>query len=92
MKIADHVYSEKEFGYKIFKSEKTLCDGLSRLFLNKLKPLIKKGLSASVYTQLSDVEEEINGLITYDREVVKIPKEFMKSLNEELYKEAEKIK
>jgi hypothetical protein len=92
MKIADHVYSEKEFGYKIFKSEKSLCEGLSRLFLNKLKPLIKKGLSASVYTQLSDVEEEINGLITYDREVVKIPKEFMKSLNEELYKEAEKIK
>ena len=92
MKIADHVYSEKEFGYKIFKSEEALCDGLSKLFLNKLKPLIKKGLSASVYTQLSDVEEEINGLITYDREVVKIPKEFMKSLNEEIYKEAEKIK
>ena len=92
MKIPDHVYSEKEFGYKIFKSEVSLCDGLSRLFLNKLKPLIKKGLSASVYTQLSDVEEEINGLITYDREVVKIPKEFMKSLNEELYKEAESIK
>ena len=92
MKPPDHVYSEKEFGYKIFKSEESLCDGLSKLFLKKLKPLIKKGLSASVYTQLSDVEEEINGLITYDREVVKIPKEFMKSLNEELYKEAEKIK
>ena len=92
MKIADHVYSEKEFGYKIFKSEEALCDGLSKLFLNKLKPLIKKGLSASVYTQLSDVEEEINGLITYDRENVKIPREFMKELNEELYNEAEKIK
>ena len=42
--------------------------------------------------QLSDVEEEINGLITYDRENVKIPREFMKELNEELYNEAEKIK
>jgi hypothetical protein len=55
-------------------------------------PSIKNNLCGSVYTQLSDVEEEINGLITYDREIVKIPKEFMKSLNEELYKEAESIK
>jgi len=88
MKIPDHVYSEKEFGYKIFKSKESLADALKVLYLKKLMPLIKKGLSAAVYTQLSDVEEEINGLITYDRAIVKIPEELMRSLNKELYTEA----
>jgi len=36
-----------------------------------IEPEIKKGLSATVYTQLSDVEEEVNGILTYDREVCK---------------------
>ena len=54
--------------------------------------IIKKGLSACVYTQLSDVEEEINGLITYDRAKIKVPVEFMKSINERIYGEADKIK
>jgi beta-galactosidase/beta-glucuronidase len=92
MKIADHVYSEKEFGYKIFKDEESLCRALSILYLKKLLPLIKKGLSACVYTQVSDVEEEINGLITYDRAKIKVPVEFMKDINEKIYEEASKIK
>ena len=91
MKIADHVYSEKEFGYKIFKDEASLCKALSTLYLKKLLPLIPKGLSACVYTQVSDVEEEINGLITYDRARVKVPIEFMKSINDKIYEEADKI-
>ena len=92
MKIADHVFSEREFGYKIFKTEAELSVGLEKLFTKKLLPLIKKGLSACVYTQLSDVEEEINGLITYDRAKVKVSCELMKELNDKLYKEAGKIK
>ena len=47
-------------------------------------PLIDKGLSATVYTQVSDVEEEINGLVTYDRKVVKFHLKLMKSLNDKL--------
>ena len=39
----------------------------------QLFPLISKGLSGAVYTQLSDVEEEVNGLVTYDRRIVKLP-------------------
>ena len=92
MKIADHVYSEKEFGYKIFRSREKLSTALEGLYLKKLLPLIKKGLCAAVYTQLSDVEEEINGLITFDRKVVKVDKELMQRLNTALYKEASKIK
>ena len=39
-----------------------------------------QGLSAAVYTQLSDVEEEVNGLVTYDRKVVKLPPETMRKI------------
>ena len=87
-KTEGHVFSEKEFGYKIFKTDEALQSALKKLYLKKLKPLIKKGLSACVYTQVSDVEEEINGLVTYDREVVKIPVEVMRAINDALYAEA----
>ena len=43
------------------------------------------GLSATVYTQLSDVEEETNGLLTYDRAVQKLPAERMRTINASLY-------
>ena len=47
-------------------------------------PNIEKGLSASVYTQLSDVEEETNGILTYDREIVKLEEETVRELNERM--------
>ena len=64
---------------------------LKKLYLRKVKPLIKKGLCACIYTQVSDVEEEINGLVTYDRAVQKVDTDFMKSINFELANEANKI-
>ena len=42
------------------------------LINGSIKPLIKQGLAGAVYTQLSDVEEEVNGLMTYDRRITKI--------------------
>ena len=51
----------------------TLCHNYSRLIQDSLLPLKKKGLSGAVYTQVSDVEEEGNGLMTYDRKVIKVP-------------------
>ena len=85
MKVSSHVFNEdKEFGYKKFKSQEALCKALEKLYLKKLLPLIKKGLSGCIYTQVSDVEEEINGLITYDRAVQKIPTETMKAINDKL--------
>lgn len=41
----------------------------------------KEGLTAAVYTQITDVEEELNGLMTYDREVLKIPEETLREIN-----------
>lgn len=79
-----HTFSEKEFGYKKFKTQKSLLKALEKLYLKKVKPLINRGLCACIYTQVSDVEDEINGLVTYDREIIKVPVEFMRRINESL--------
>jgi hypothetical protein len=82
---------DKTFGYKVFKTQESYVAALEKLFLKKLKPLIKKGMCAAIYTQLSDVEEEINGLITYDRAVIKMPIEKMRAINAELYSEMQGV-
>ena len=51
----------------------------------KLEDLIKHGLSAAVYTQTTDVEGEVNGFMTYDRKVMKMPVEKLKEVNEKMY-------
>lgn len=92
MRVSGHVFcEEKEFGYKKFHSEDALVAALRKLYLEKLKPLISKGLCACVYTQVSDVEEEINGLVTYDRQVIKVPISEMRRINDEIKAEADKM-
>ena len=92
MKCDGHVFDEnKEFGYKKFKTKEALLAALKKLYLEKLLPLIKRGLCACIYTQVSDVEEEINGLVTYDRKLVKVSVEDMSAINAEITKEANKI-
>jgi hypothetical protein len=83
LKTDGHVFSpHKSFGYRIYKTDEGLLNGYTNLFLKRIKPLIKKGLSATVYTQVSDVEEEINGFITYDRKVVKMPIDAVRKIND----------
>ena len=91
LKVDGHVFCEKEFGYKTFKTKQELQSAVEVLYLKKLKPLIKKGLCGAVYTQVSDVEEEINGLVTYDRKVQKIDTELFKIINSLIDKEAKSI-
>lgn len=81
-KVKGHTFNNKMFGYKIFNSKQSLTAGYSKLFNKTIIPQIKKGLSATVYTQLTDVEDELNGLLTYDRKVLKIDKEVLKEINE----------
>ncbi len=92
LKTDGHVFSDKEFGYKVFKTQEEFVSAMKKLYLKKLKPLIAKGLCACVYTQVSDVEEEINGLVTFDRKVVKMPIEEMKKLNDEINAESAKVR
>ena len=92
MKTEGHVFDEsKEFGYKKFKTQADLCAALEKLYLRKLMPLIKKGLCGCIYTQVSDVEEEINGFVTYDRAVVKVPVATMRAINDGVMMEANNV-
>ncbi len=86
MSIDGHRFNtEKTFGYRIYNSKEALEKALEKLYLGRIQPLIhKKGLSALVYTEVSDVEDETNGLLTYDREIVKVDIELMKSINEKI--------
>lgn len=70
--IPDHSYSWQIYGYRIFISKGDLDKGIQKLYQEEVVPLIHKGLAATVYTQLSDVEDEVNGLFTYDRKVCKV--------------------
>jgi len=63
--------AEKNWGYRSFESQEALTDAYVKLLRN-LKPLIGSGLAAAVYTQTSDVEIEVNGLMTYDRAKIKM--------------------
>lgn len=90
--VKNHSWSEKSFGYKNYSSLEDLNDGLAHLFEKEVRRGIKHArLCLSVYTQLTDVEEEINGLITYDREVIKVDVERLHKINEELYEEYQNI-
>ena len=89
LRVIGHVASEKNYGYKLFADEDSLFESLRALYLEQALPLVDKGLCGLVYTQIADVEDETNGLLTYDRKVQKISVNKMKevlSLFEEKYK------
>ncbi|MBQ7785874.1 MAG: glycoside hydrolase family 2 [Clostridia bacterium] len=83
----DHIACEKEFGYRAYQSREELTRNYKRLWDEEIYPNLKNGLSAAIYTQVSDVEEEINGVFTYDREVVKLQEDVVQEINRRLYEE-----
>ena len=70
--VAGHSSVERIFGYKKYESMEELAKAFRELIEKQLYPLEKEGLSGAVYTQLSDIEEEVNGLVTYDRKIIKM--------------------
>lgn len=85
--IRGHVWQIKEnWGYRSFQSKSELTEAYQSL-ITKLRPLVESHLSAAVYTQTTDVEVEVNGLITYDRSTIKPDVEAIRLANESLYAE-----
>lgn len=82
--LPGHRWGEKVFGYRRFSSPEALEQAFTRLYEKEILPAIPSGLSATVYTQLSDVEDECNGMMTYDRSVIKIRQDTVKSINQRL--------
>ncbi|MXV51000.1 beta-galactosidase [Pedobacter sp. HMF7647] len=81
--VEGHTWQQKNnWGYQSFKTPQEMFDRYTT-FVNSLLELSKKGLSAAVYTQTTDVEGEINGFMTYDR-VMKVPLGQLKNINDKL--------
>ena len=82
--IKEHLWEpDRNWGYVQFNSEKEVTDEYVK-YAEQLKQLIRQGFSAAVYTQTTDVEVEVNGLMTYDRAVVKMDEARIRKVNQEI--------
>ena len=80
-----HVFNEKQtYGYRLFSDQGAYMDAVEKLYRDEILPAVSRGLCGAVYTQLSDVEDETNGLYSYDRRVCKVDEARMRALAEEL--------
>ena len=80
-----HLATDKKCGYRMYDHAAAWMDAVERLYETEVLPLIEsQGLSAAVYTQLSDVEDEVNGLVTYDRRLCKMDPARMRKINSKL--------
>jgi Beta-galactosidase/beta-glucuronidase len=70
--LQKHSFSDQIYGYRIYVTTEELNKAYHHLLERDIRDLIDTGLSAGVYTQLSDVEDEVNGLLTYDRKICKV--------------------
>ena len=82
--VDGHMWQQKNWGYQSFGTPDSLFMRYTTL-TDKLAYLIKNGLSAAVYTQTTDVEGEMNGFMTYDRKVMKMPIDKLSAENKKLY-------
>ena len=79
--VEGHLFNpDKAYGYKTCKSREHFQTSLSELYITKVLPAIDRGLCAAIITQVSDVEDEINGMLTYDRRVCKADAESMRQI------------
>jgi len=84
LRVDGHVWGDEVFGYRGYESEDELGAAFRELHDEQVVPAIADGLSATVYTQLSDVEDELNGLLSYDREVTKPTAALIRDVNRQL--------
>ena len=77
-KVDGHIFNpDKTYGYGGCQTREELNNALVKLYLEEILPCVRNGLCAAVYTQTSDVEDEVNGLLTYDRKTEKLGPEKM---------------
>ncbi len=87
LKLDDHSFNpHSTYGYRFFTDPEKFADALEHLYRDEVIPAIEQGLCGAVLTQVSDVEDETNGLLTYDRQVLKIDRDRMAAISTALYK------
>ena len=83
--VEGHIFNpDKAYGYKSCKSLEDFRASVEKLYRKKVLPKVKKGLCAAIITQVSDVEDEINGFLTCDRKVCKADEKAMQSIAADL--------
>ena len=87
----EHLFNpDKAYGYRFFKTQAEYQAAVEKLYRNEILPAIKKGLCAAIYTQLSDVEDETNGVLSYDRQIEKLTPEGMQALARKMQTEVKR--
>ena len=82
----DHIFNpDKSYGYGTCKTPQQLNQRLEEIYRQRVIPAVAKGLCGSIYTQVSDVEDEINGIFTYDRKVIKPDEAVMRQIAQQLH-------
>ena len=90
-KIKEHSFNlGQTYGYRFFDDKEAFTQALEDLYQNEVVSMIDRGLCATVLTQVSDVEDETNGLLTYDRQLLKIDAERMQKISEGVFSAFEK--
>ena len=84
LRLEGHCWNDVNYGYKGFSDREALWQAYRKLMEEQILPAIPRGLCAAVYTQRTDVEDELNGIMTYDRRVVKLPEDPLRELNRRL--------
>ena len=83
--VEGHLFNpDKAYGYKTCKTLEDYQASVETLYRQRILPMIPKGLCGAIYTQVSDVEDEINGVLTYDRQVCKLDAEAMQNLAQDI--------
>lgn len=87
MNAPGHIYSKYNmYGYGVCENQEELTSKIVSMYRNMVLPGIKKGVCGCIYTQVSDVEDEINGLYTYDRQICKVNKKDMQEIARQMKK------
>lgn len=85
LSLEGHTWQQKDnWGYQSFKTSEEL-EARYNMLIEDLYQLIPRGLAAAIYTQTTDVEIETNGLMTYDRKVIKLPIDLLFKIHQKLY-------
>ena len=80
LRVEGHTFNDRDFGYSRCRDAGELLEKLRKLYGEQIAPARERGLAAAIYTQLTDVEDELNGFVTYDRKAVKLPPEQVRAV------------
>ena len=84
-KIKEHSFNlDQTYGYRFFHDKEAFMQAIEKLYNEEVSAMIERGLCAAVLTQVSDVEDETNGLLTYDRQVLKVDAERLRAVSQAL--------